>query len=67
MSTKKNTTNEDTVRGQGGSEDQPAEIDERDTTRNWIPLTVLIIAVPFMLALFVFIGYLICEWRHPAG
>jgi len=39
--------------------------DETDTTRNWIPLTVLIISVPFMLALFVLIGYLVCEFRHP--
>lgn len=41
--------------------------DESDTTRNWIPLTVLIISVPFMLILFVLIGYLICEWRHPGA
>ena len=47
------------------SPEEPSEEDERDTTSNWIPLTVLIIAVPFMLALFVAIGYLVCEWRHP--
>ena len=35
----------------------PSEDEEMDTTKNWIPLVVLIVAVPFMLGLFILIGY----------
>lgn len=38
---------------------QSAEEDELDTTPNWVPLTLLIIAVPLMLGLFILFGYLI--------
>ena len=31
--------------------------EEVDTTRNWVPLALLIIAVPFMLGVFVLVGY----------
>jgi len=36
---------------------QPPPDEELDPTRNWVPLVVLMIAVPFMLGLFVLIGY----------
>jgi|GEM_PF-2606972 len=35
------------------------EEEEIDTTRNYIPLLIVLIAVPFMLGLFILIGYLV--------